>query len=70
MTLELKSTTPLTQIHNSSVKNGIDTITYVPDLANPEVIYSVVKDSPRFVGNLQKALGEATNIQLKAEIAL
>ena len=54
-----------TQIQNTFVKNGLDTITYVPDLANPEVIYSVVKDSPRFVGNLQKALGEATKIQLK-----
>ena len=54
-----------TQIQNSFVKNGLDTITYAPDLANPEVIYSVVKDSPRFVGNLQKALEEATKIQTK-----
>ena len=53
------------QVHNSFLKHGLDTISYVPDLADANTVYSVVKDLPRFIGNLEKALTVATEIQKK-----
>ena len=51
------------EVHKHFVKNGLDTITYLPDLATNKEVYNIVTEYPRFVGNLEKALESAKKIQ-------